>query len=159
MADTKMGVKTTHIVIGVGALIIILLVGWMISTRMRVSSTVVGENDKTNASEKTPVTTTTNTQTGGALVVEDQVAGERVVIKAMEMSSTGWIAIKEVASGRILGAGWFPAGATSGSVPLLRATSAGQNYEAVVYVDDGNKVFDMKVDTLVAGVSAPFKAQ
>ncbi len=156
MADNKMQVKTTHIVIGVGALIIILLVGWMISTRMRVSSTVVGES-KTNSSDQTPAAA--NTQTGGALVVEDQAAGESVVITSMDMISTGWIAVREVGTGRVLGAGWFPAGATSGTVPLLRASVPGGKYEAIVYVDDGDKIFDMKVDDLIDSVVVPFSAQ
>ena len=44
----------------------------------------------------------------------------------------------------------FPAGEQYDvSVPLLRATEAGQNYQALIYFDDGTKTFNLKTETIV----------
>ena len=120
--------------------------------------------DKTNAA---PTATTTEAggqanavaASGESLAVMNQDAGMSVKISAMELTRESWVAIKEVASNRILGAGRFPPGATAGTVKLLRGTQAGGKYEALIYVDDGEKKYDLHADDLVLGVSAPFEAE
>src|SRR3989344_5391168 len=53
-------------------------------------------------------------------------------------------------NGRTLGAGRFEPGVhTDVDVPLLRTTEAGQSYQALIYVDDGDKEFDLHKDILV----------
>ena len=151
MADKKKKLASPHYVGGaVGLIIILIIAGYMLYTR-RVSSPVIGAND--TEAQTSPKAGDTS------LVVADQAAGERVVVTFMDLPQGGWIAIKEVSSGRILGAGRFPGGATSGSIQLLRATIAGGAYEAVVYKDDGDTMFDHKKDTMVPGMSASFSAQ
>ena len=153
MADKKK-VETSHLIIGAAIIIIILLGGWFMFSRSRVDSSVI------KGGNKPTVSSTTETKTvSTALVVEDQAAGASVKVRSMDLPKGGWVAIKEVSTQRILGAGRFPAGATSGEVPLLRATVAKGAYEAVVYEDDGDMMFDMKKDVMVTGVSTSFNAQ
>jgi len=61
----------------------------------------------------------------------------------------GWIAVRD-SNGRTLGAGRFEAGTHSNvEVPLLRTTLTGQSYQVLIYVDDGDRVFDLHSDILV----------
>lgn len=151
MADIKKQLASPHFIGGaVGLIIILLIAGYMMFARS-VSSPIIGGNDIE--------TQTAQTSGESSLVVEDQAAGERVTIKFMDLPEGGWVAIKEVSSGRILGAARFPDGAISGGVMLLRATAAGGEYEALVYADDGDKVFDHKKDVPVVGLSTSFSAQ
>ena len=105
----------------------------------------------------------TTASMGEAVTVADQKAGYSVDISDMTVARKSWVAIKDP-EGSILGAGLFAPGTTSGTVSLLRATEAGKRYEAVIYVDDGDKAFELHKDMLVTGadgtpVSAAFSAQ
>lgn len=151
MADKKQKLASPHYIGGAVGLIIILLIGGYLMFTRQVSSPVVGGNG-TEAE-------TSEISGDSSLVVVDQAAGESVAVTFMDLPEGGWIAIKEVSSSRILGAGRFPHGATSGAVELLRATVAGGEYEAIVYEDDGDKMFDHKKDMPVVGLSAAFSAQ
>lgn len=151
MANIKHQLSSPHYIGGaVGLIIILLIAGYLMFTR-QVSSPVVGSTDAE--------TETAETAGNSSLIVADQAAGESVAVTFMDLPEGGWIAIKELSSGRILGAGRFPYGATSGSVHLLRATVPGGSYEAIVYTDDGDKLFDHKKDVMVEGGSASFSAQ
>ena len=109
-----------------------------------------------------PGTVTTQSM-GETVSVNDQTAGDSVAISSMSLTRKSWVAIKDT-KGSILGAGLFPASATSGSVPLLRATTAGERYEVLIYVDDSDHVFNFHKDMLVVAadgspVGAAFNAQ
>jgi len=78
--------------------------------------------------------------------VSDQLAGEKVLIKAVSLSEPSWVAIQETSSGKILGAQFFEAGESVGEVDLLRGTTIGGTYLAVLRKDDGDKTFDLKKD-------------
>lgn len=98
-----------------------------------------------------PISEETPTIAGSheSVSVEDQAAGMTVRIKAATLAQIGWIAVRD-ADGRTLGAGRFEAGAhESVEVPLLRATIAGERYQVLIYVDDGDKIFDLHKDILV----------
>lgn len=147
------------IIIGVIAVVLI-LGGWWVATRQH--SPVVGKSaDTATTSEKLAdatqkgamVTTASAGETISA--VANQEAGMSVTIASMHLSKASWVAIKDK-NGWILGAGWFPASATSATVPLLRGTKPGETYTALIYVDDGDKTFDFHVDSLVDGVSSTF---
>ena len=96
-------------------------------------------------SEETPTITASNE----SIDVADQSAGMSVKVKEASLVQTGWIAVRD-GNGRTLGAGRFEPGVnTDVDVPLLRATEAGQSYQALIYVDDGDKEFDLHKDILV----------
>lgn len=81
--------------------------------------------------------------------VDEQRAGDSVFISLATLSRGAWIAIHEDSGGlpsNILGARYFPAGKTAGTVDLLRATTPGTTYYAVIHMDDGNREFDFRRD-------------
>jgi hypothetical protein len=152
---------------GVGvALVVIVGITFALHSKETLSPVVAGDESSTTAS--TASTTMNRSSTAGSsssafatlsgtvttpslgetVSVADQPAGKSVAINAMSLMHKSWIAIKDT-DGRILGAGLFPATATEGVVPLLRATTAGDRYEVLIYVDNGDKVFSLHKDMLV----------
>ncbi len=78
-------------------------------------------------------------------------AGKQVAAASLTLSQPSWIAIRD-SNGRILGAAWFPKGSHSKvTVPLLRATTAGQKYQVQLYADNGDRMFDTHADILITG--------
>jgi hypothetical protein len=122
----------------------------------------VANTPKTSNAGASAVVVTTSSM-GEMVSVLDQSAGASVVINTMHLARKSWVAIKDT-KGSILGAGLFPADSTSGSVPLLRNTTAGERYQVLIYVDDGDKAFDLHKDMIVTAadgspVGAAFNAQ
>jgi hypothetical protein len=105
----------------------------------------------TSASGTTPTTTPA---AGEAVAVADQAAGATVAIDSMSLTGSSWVAVRDERS--ILGASRFEAGATSGTVRLIRGTVPGATYQVVIYRDNGDGAFDFKIDALVSGVSDSF---
>lgn len=91
--------------------------------------------------------------------VRAQKAGDTVHLDKVVVTNSGWVAIHEATAGGelggILGAARYDTGIWQGEVVLLRNTSAGKYYSAVVYHDDGDKEFDFKKDMIVMRDGAP----
>lgn len=86
---------------------------------------------------------------GNSLTVANQSAGMSVKISSVMLSQEAWIAVRD-SNGITLGAALFPAGTRADvSVPLLKPMQAGQNYQALIYFDDGSKTFSLKTETIV----------
>lgn len=88
-----------------------------------------------------------------SVAVADQAAGVRVALEALVMPvDNGWVVIHEVNAdgsiGNALGASRYSKseGLTPKSVELLRAMSAGMSYQAVLYSDNGDKIFNLAED-------------
>ena len=162
---------------GIGVALVVLVAITYVIHRKDAVTPVIAANDTatttdssvTNASGSTPIASAatvagvTTAAAGEAVSVADQAAGDSVAISSMTLTKKSWVAVKD-ADGRILGAGFFQATATSGTVPLLRATKAGERYEVVIYVDDGDHTFDFHKDMLVTSadgspVGAAFSAK
>jgi len=125
-----------------------------------------GMGGETAMSDNTPATTTKNSagttlygaqkvpvtgvvSEGNSVSALDQSAGKKILLKSVMLSQEAWVAIRD-SSGKTLGAGLFSAGVHYDvSVSLLRATEAGQNYQALIYFDDGSKTFNLKTETIV----------
>jgi hypothetical protein len=127
------------------------------------TSTANASSSTANVSTNISPSTQTIASMGETVYATDQKAGNSVAIDSMSLTRKSWIAIKDT-KGYILGAGLFQAGATSGVVPLLRATTAGERYEVLIYVDDTDKIFDLHKDMLVVSadgspVGSAFSAQ
>jgi len=170
-------------IIGAIVLVVVVVGGWWMIKSSKPSSAVIGDNASTTeegagdnmvdmeavageekaaptavaAAPAAEATVTTVAKGDETVSVGDQTAGETVTVASMKLSAASWVAI--VDGGRVLGAAWYPSYATKGEVSLLRGTVAGKTYQAVVYVDDGDKKFDMHKDALVSGVSASFMAK
>lgn len=83
------------------------------------------------------------------ITIDDQKAGNTVFVSLTTLSRSAWIAIHEEnggAPGNILGARYFSSGKTAGTVELLRATTAGNAYYAIIHEDDGDREFDFRND-------------
>lgn len=82
--------------------------------------------------------------------VIDQIPGDEVIVKSVQMSAPGWIAVHDNLDGqpgRTLGAAYLSAGAYQNQViSLLRGTIDGEPYLVVIHNDDGDKVFNLKTD-------------
>ncbi len=92
----------------------------------------------------------------GSITVEDQVSGAVVTLGAVTFPvDSGWIVVHEVSAdgslGNALGASRY--GLKEGLIPktveLLRVTTQGKTYHAVIYNDNGDKVFDKADDVPV----------
>ena len=118
----------------------------------------VKENTEETATENENATTTAEVKNevivssgDNAVLVLDQTAGKSVLIDGVSLEKAGWVAIYEDFQGpvqRILGAKYFSAGESKGAVTLLRGTVAGKSYHAVLLLDNGDKSFNHKVDTV-----------
>jgi hypothetical protein len=82
------------------------------------------------------------------VTANNQLAGRTVAVRSMTLSRLSWVAVM-AKNGSILGAGLFPKGSTSGTIPLQRATIAGMTYKVVIYADNGDKTFELHQDLLV----------
>ncbi len=118
----------------------------------------------------TTTTTDTESQTAvatGPLVVETQYAGMSVAVAHVEVSSPTWVAVYESSNGKpgnILGAALFLTSTENGTVELLRATRADQEYLVGEFTDNGDRVFSLKADAPVSNAAGnpilvPFKVQ
>jgi hypothetical protein len=88
---------------------------------------------------------------GETVTVQDQAAGPSVSVASVTLNQMGWVAIRD-ADGRVLGAARFDAGTYANvSVPLLRATVAKSSYQVLLYIDDGDRQFDLHKDILITG--------
>lgn len=106
-------------------------------------------SDSTTATAQYATSTVSDANT---LLVKDQRAGSVVFLSRIELAQAGWVVIREYDAGEpgsIYGAARFDAGAQQGSVELLAPTQAGYTYQAGVYYDDGDRMFDFMKDTLV----------
>jgi len=115
------------------------------NTDSSVSDTEASSTEVTNASS------TQSVDGIGSISVVDQVASKTVSIKSVILAHPGWIVIREDRDGQpgnILGAQWLPEGTFDDQfVELLRGMKSQNTYYAVLYNDDGNKLFDYKIDS------------
>ncbi len=91
-------------------------------------------------------------QKSGAVAVNDQPAGDAVMVESVTVPPPGvWIAVREVTDGdlgNVLGAARAGGPRTNLSVPLLRATEPGRSYAVQLYRDDNNGAFDPSVNSV-----------
>ncbi len=101
----------------------------------------------TSEYEAKPVPATTQTAAAGSAsldVAAVQEAGDQVAFSNLSVSEPTWVIVYENTDGqpgRILGAGLFFKGDTSGVVHLLRPTTSGQTYYVSAAIDNGDKSF------------------
>lgn len=115
------------------------------TTVVNATGTVVREDENANTLVDRDRTD------ASAISVESQPAGETVIVKRLLLGSRSWIVVHEDERGRpggILGAARFTSGThTEVSVELLRSTEPGGVYYAMIHSDDGDELFDPKLDT------------
>jgi hypothetical protein len=175
---------TTNRVIAIIVLLLIFIGGWWLIAKNSVKAppatdTPAASTDTGTTATNTNTNTSNNNNTGGsgstntiptveangeAVEVRDQPAGMTVRVAGVQLAAMGWVAVRD-SDGRILGAARLDSGVHADvEVPLLRGTVAGGGYQVLIYVDDGDRAFDLYKDSLVmnsdAGVvGAAFTAQ
>jgi len=140
--------------IGIGLLLIIVGAWWTL-TQKRSSEAIVSAPTENSTVTETATATSkpTASASGEKVVAEDQGAGGSVKVASVSLTKTSWVAVKD-AKGWVLGAARLGAGSHSNvTVPLLRATTAGINYYVVIFVDDGDNVFDHKKDAVLTNAA------
>jgi hypothetical protein len=128
---------------------------------------VSGASESSPAGPNKGVMVSTSVPVVAMVSVQDQSAGDMVAIGRVDMTVDGWVVIHEDrdgAPGNILGAQRFDAGSYSGGqVELLRGTVAGGKYYVMLHADDGDKMFDHKLDMPITsgdkGITATFVAK
>ena len=160
----KLSERTYQAIIAVLVLIILIL-GWQVfsggtvklpSTATTTSestggSSMSGSNESGSMSGSSSSSGRVPVVAGGeeSVSIANQAAGMEVAVASVTLSQPGWIAVRD-SNGRTLGAAWFDTGThTAVSVPLLRETTSGGSYQALLYVDNGDHQFDLSADTLI----------
>lgn len=97
------------------------------------------------------------------VAVADQPAGAVVMVTDIALNQVTWLAVKEElpgGAGNILGARRLEAGLHDRAVvTLLRPTVVGGQYIVLLYEDDGDRLFDHKLDRLVTEAGSPVAAR
>lgn len=117
------------------------------------SAQSTGTPSGSTASDTSSTGTSDTSRGDGSITVDDQPAGTHVTIAHVDMPvANGWVAIQEVFEGdvlgRVLGAARYAQGEglTPSEVELLRATTAGTEYRAVLYAENGDNLFRLGED-------------
>jgi len=167
----------------IGVLVLVVLVGgWMLfagkgsgpSTAMSTDFTNESASDASDGSdtdadtssarEKASPAVASVAASGEAVKVVDQVAGGVVMAELVALKSRGWVAVQDEREW-ILGAARLEEGThTNVTIELLRGTEKGGAYKAIIFVDDGDGVFDLHKDTVIknsdgSALSVAFIAQ
>lgn len=171
MTDVDKQASQRTVVAFISGLLIGGLLVWVFSPAPENTKKAENNNttttEQTDSTKDTPTTgdTTASQEAQGSLKVDDQAAGTHVSLAATTFpAEKGWIVVRdhqEGVSGGILGAARYDTttGLKPTSVELLRATVAGNTYEALFYSDAGAATFDLAEDAPVANSSTTFKAQ
>lgn len=115
------------------------------------------ENTKPVVEEESTSNVSTNNNAvveGYTFSVADQTSGDSVQVSQVSFEKKAWIAVRDDMNGtmgNILGAYLYQEGVVQNNPidGLLRATKPASSYYAVVYIDDGDMLFDFKKDTLL----------
>lgn len=163
-----MNQRNTQIAIGVAVVVVVGLLAWWLFSKpagdavTMATSTALTDTDSSRAiasadEDNMDVTSNSTAATNESVSVGDQPAGDSVRVASVTLAKAGWVAVRDPL--RVYGAAWLTAGTHENvSVPLLRNTSAGTTYTVVLYVDNGDKSFDLHGDAVITGVSDTFSA-
>lgn len=119
--------------------------------KLKKNGTPSSENTAGNTEIAGDTGETAFTESVNSVTAPDQPAGYRAILGTVTIAKDGWVVIHEDASGvpgNVLGAQRFSAGTYENNVvELLRNTTEGNTYYAMVHTDDGDKMFDLEKDT------------
>jgi len=122
------------------------------------TGTSVNTDEDIEAATSTQATSSNSTRTATtttSITVNDQPAGETVLVDSATIDRVGWAAVYENRDGEpgnILGARLIPqTGEWSGTIPLLRNTEPDKNYFVKLLSDDGDRSFNHEEDLPLAG--------
>jgi hypothetical protein len=141
---------TGMIVVGV---IVGIVVAWA-WVALRNSGTTASIQNNNNSTGGTTTTQTVGQGSDPALTIASpQKAGKSVAVEKAIVSVPTWIVVYENRDGKpgnALGAALFFPSRQTGSVELLRATTAGKTYLIAKQTDNGDRKFSLRNDPLVS---------
>jgi hypothetical protein len=136
------GIKVWQWIVTVIVIAILVFLGYkMFSGSPKTNTDVVVENTDTS--------TTDNSTDSNRVVVLDQFPGNIVYISSVQLAKPGFVVIKGDKSGiagDVIGYQYFDKGINPGKITLTKSTVDGGIYYAQLYVDDGDKKFDLIKD-------------
>ncbi len=161
MNDMETNNVTQWVIIAAAVLVLVLGGAWLVMRDSKeapegtnpIATTTPATTTTMTSVKNMPKGTVTATSDGESVTVGAQSAGTTVTLSSLSLTRASWIAVRDDMS--ILGAAWFPSNATSGTVHLQRALTSGKSYRVVIYVDNGDKKFDLHTDKLVTTNDAP----
>lgn len=171
-------IGNNKVAIGVIGLILGLVLGWLIG-RDAVVVNAPDRNAEETANQETSMMVDVNGsqiqdalfkesmmshESDSAILVNDQGAGSVATVASVETDVPAWVTVREDMNGvvgNILGASRVDAGSSNNIViNLLRPTEAGKTYRVVLFMDDGDRMFDHTKDAPIISdgvlVSQPF---
>ncbi len=145
--------RNTQAIIGAVIVVVVLLAAWLLFARPVGNGGTATDTETPSGSTSEETLNPSMVGTGEAVTVRDQAAGTSVSVASVTLNEMGWVAIRDE-NGRVLGAARFDAGTWSNvPVPLLRATAVAGSYQVLLYVDDGDKQYDLHKDILIMGAN------
>jgi len=149
----------------IGALIVGILIGFLScyvwndgkkNFRTKEKNVSVSEVNTTPPSEsRNDASAVLVPEARAVITAEMQLAGDVVVVKEVTMPQSGWVVVHEVIDGSVanaLGASRVDEGQYDlVTVELLRPTIPENTYVVTLYSDDGDKQFEIGMDTPIVG--------
>ncbi len=135
------GVKTWQWVVTVLVIIILIVLGYYM---FKGNNTGPSTDIDTSA---TP--TATGVQDLNRVVVTDQFPGNIVYLSSVQLANPGFVVIQKDNAGTpgaIIGSQYFDKGINPGKITLSQNTVENGVYYAVIYTDDGDKIFSSTKD-------------
>jgi len=142
-------------IFALAAFIIGIGVGFVLAEDTGAPANTDEDIEAATSTQATSSNSTRTATTTTSITVNDQPAGETVLVDSATIDRVGWAAVYENRDGEpgnILGARLIPqAGEWSGTIPLLRNTEADRNYFVKLLGDDGDRSFNHEEDLPLAG--------
>lgn len=150
--------SNNRLLVGAGAAVLIIGALWLMTrgeARDPFANVHSSEDTKQEQTTNTSSTSSAHNNVNSTISndesvsVADQPAGDTVTIASVTFTEVGWVAVRDD-RGWTLGAKRFEPGTHSNvAMSLLRATEAGQRYQVLLYIDDGDGAFDLDKEILV----------
>jgi len=156
-----------HIIEGLIAIVLLAGIVWFLANGNKASAPTqdVFTTNQNYQDPTTPITpsdssTATNQPSGNdVVVVSDQAAGSKsVTVDNAVLSKAGFIVISYAKDGKfVLGASKLLTAGTKQDleIPLTKAMDKTNAYVAQIYVDDGDKVFNINKDKSLSAITSP----
>jgi len=151
------------IMVSIIAFVIGFLVAWLIWGNAGTPTPSGEETENTEVSGENALSPTgvalPPASSGSRLVVADQAPGKSVTVSSASLDGAAWIVVREMVDGipgSILGAQYLEVSGDDILVELLRGTVEGGRYQALLWRDNGDRLFDYEADTPIVGTEAGF---
>lgn len=139
------------------AVVIGFIVGAGIIAIYNSSTGNVTRSDSATTTTEGKTVASSDTTTSMPLALETQSPGSRVVVSHVAFPKVGWVVVHEILDGKVgnaLGATMRDSGPSDNvEVILLRPMKASGNYAIGLYTDNGNHIFERRIDTPIGGAN------